>query len=184
MFRKLSFEAGRLSIINDTDCDVERITGPALLGSGNDKNETTSEPAVFPYMIQLCQILSTIMSRLYSRIAESNDEHSLLKQIATIDKMLTDWRSTLPQTWRTDPDLMGADMSARSMDSVLLYCIYYNALLVIHRAALFGKLPTSVKDFHSVRIASSNVVCLNASRSLAKYVNVLVNSPASWPFLR
>ncbi|KAK5053842.1 hypothetical protein LTR84_001804 [Exophiala bonariae] len=158
--------------------------GPAHIGSGNEDSETNSRPAVFPHIIQLCQILSTIMSRLYSRIAESNDENNLLKQIDTIDKMLTDWRSNLPQIWRTDPDLIGADMSAHSMDSVLLYCIYYNALLVIHRAALFGKLPTSAKDRHSVRIASSNVVCLNASRSLAKYVNVLVNCPASWPFLR
>jgi hypothetical protein len=145
----------------------------------------STEPAVFPHMIQLCRILSTIMTRLYSRTADSNDEQSLLKQIATTDKMLTDWKNSLPSIWNADPDLIGADnMNAHSMDSMLLYCTYYNALLVIHRAALFGKLPDSVKQYPNNRIASSDVVCLNASRSLAKYVNVLTNSAVRWPFLR
>ncbi|KIW18217.1 hypothetical protein PV08_02505 [Exophiala spinifera] len=177
--KKLCFECGRPSIINDTDCDVESIS---LEDDGNVTE--TSEAAVFPYLIQICRILSTIMSRLYGRMAESNDELSLLRQIEAIDKMLTDWRSSLPTIWTADPDLMGAEVDSHSRDSVLLYCIYYNALLVIHRAALFGKLPTIAKDYHNGRIASSDVVCLNSSRSLAKYVNVLVNHRENWALLR
>lgn len=142
------------------------------------------QPTVFPSLIKICQILSTIMVRLFSRTANPNDEQSLLRQIASVDKMLLEWKNNLPQIWTTDPELIGADMAAQSADSLVLHCMYYNAMLVIHRAALFGKLPMSAKDQQNQRIASAETVCLNASRSLAKCINILTYAPASWPFLR
>jgi hypothetical protein len=124
------------------------------------------------------------MARLFSRVSEPSDEDSLLHEISTVDKMLTDWRNNLPRAWTVDPELIGLDVGAHAVDGLVLQCLYYNALLVIHRAALFGKLPATVRDRSNGRIAPAEIVCLNASRSLAKCINVLTSAPASWAFSR
>lgn len=124
------------------------------------------------------------MSRLFSRTAQSNDEQSLLDSVTSVDKMLLDWRNSLPPQWSADPELMGADLDQDTLHSLILHCTYYNALLVIHRAALFGKMPAAVKEQLSMRMASAETVCLNASRALAKCINVMAGTSASWPFIR
>lgn len=180
--RKISFEFGRLSIINDTDCDTESIT--ALVPSNRSVETVATRSTGFLSLVKICQILSTIMARLFSRTADSNDEQSLLDQVTSVDKMLLDWRNNLPPQWSADPELIGAEMTPQTLHGMFLHCTYYNALLVIHRAALFGKLPTALKERLNMRMASAETVCLNASRSLAKCINVMTSTSASWPFIK
>lgn len=180
--RKISFEFGRLSIINDTDCDMESIT--AIVPSNQSVETGAARSTGFLSLVKICQILSTIMARLFSRTADSNDEQSLLDQVTSVDKMLLDWRNGLPPQWSADPELIGAEMTPQALHGMFLHCTYYNALLVIHRAALFGKLPTALRGQLNMRMASAETVCLNASRSLAKCINVMTSTSASWPFIK
>ena len=177
----MSFELGRVSIINDTDCDVS-TPAPETVLNGSGSTEDLS--VIFPSLIKICQILSAIMARLFSRRASLDDNEHLLEEVAIVDNMLLDWRKNLPQACAEDSELLGADIAAASLSTVILHCIYYNALLVIHRGALFGKLPSSAAAQANKRIASADTVCLNASRSLAKCINVVANTAASWPFTR
>jgi hypothetical protein len=161
------------------------VSTPGVVGAARTGNaEATVELIVFPHLVQICRILSTIMTRLFSRTADPNDEDSLLREISAVDEMLTDWKHNLPRAWTSDPELISTDMGPHAVDGLMLQCLYYNALLVIHRAALFGKLPAAAKNHQNGRIASAEIVCLNASRSLAKCINILTSTTASWAFLR
>ena len=180
ILRKLSFENGRPSIINDADCDVELINSPQAEALNPDKPERLN---LFRNFTQVCVVLSAITSRLFSKAFEPSDEKSLLKQIETVDAMLLDWKRHLPEGLAADGDLFGIENDARSSGLYLMHCMYHNAMLVVHRAALFGVLSGAAKKHPNRRLASADAVCLNAARSLARALTDLASTEASWPVM-
>jgi cytochrome b561 len=99
-----------------------------------------------------------------------------------MDSRLLEWRTALPPGLQVDSDLVGSRPETQSVAAMLLHCMYYNILLVIHRAALIGSVQ--VKQNANMRIASADTVCLNAARTLARMMNSLADNPSSWSIIR
>lgn len=179
-YRKLSFENGRPSIINDADCDVELISISQAEALNPEKPQQLT---FFRQLTGICVVLSAIISRLFSRALEPSDERILLEQIETVDAMLLDWKRNLPEELAADGDLFALESDAQPCGAYLLHCMFHNAILVIHRAALFDVLSDAAKRHPKRRLANAESVCLNAARSLARTVTDLASTCDSWPVI-
>ena len=127
-------------------------------------------------MVQLCRIQSAILSRLFCKPSISHEDTFLVREIEELDGHLIEWKEKLPSALRVDEQLVGVHFCATSAHCVLLHCMYYNTMLVIHRAALFGEVPLqSVQRAHP-RMMAADIVCLNSARSLARMLNDLVRA--------
>ncbi|PYI10265.1 hypothetical protein BO78DRAFT_426853 [Aspergillus sclerotiicarbonarius CBS 121057] len=151
--KKLSFEVGRPSAINDIECDVD-------------------PPGDMP------------PTPLFCKSVTQDEDTALVEEIGALDELLLTWKESLPQALRFDDQLAGVHSQTKSMGCVLLHCIYYNAMLVIHRAALFDMAPLQPLQQSQPRLVAADVVCLNSARALARIVNDLASSPYSWPIIR
>ncbi|KAJ5759690.1 hypothetical protein N7520_006846 [Penicillium odoratum] len=179
--KKLAFETGRPSAINDIECDVDSPRNMALTPG----SATSSEDENFlDNLVELCRIQSNIISRLFCRPIIQDQDCSLMGEIEALDEQLLTWKERLPSAVRIDEQLAGMQSSAISIKFVLLHCMYYNTMLVIHRAALFGEAPLEPHQRAQLRMMAADVVCLNSARSLAQTVNGLVSTPYSWPIVR
>jgi hypothetical protein len=55
-----------------------------------------------------------------------------------------------------------------------LHCMYYNTMLVVHRASLFGTPHVQINQRTHPRMAAADAVCLNSARSLSRSLTELV----------
>ncbi|PWY80309.1 hypothetical protein BO94DRAFT_626109 [Aspergillus sclerotioniger CBS 115572] len=180
--KKLSFEVGRPSAINDIECDVDP-PGDMPPTPVSDLVSPEDE-AFFGQLIRLCQLQSTIITQLFCKSVTEGEDTALVEEIGALDEMLLTWKENLPQALRFDDQLAGVHSQTKSMGCVLLHCMYYNAMLVIHRAALFDMAPLQPLQQSQPRLVAADVVCLNSARALARIVNDLASSPYSWPVIR
>lgn len=177
--KKLCFEHGRPSAIQDEGSDVDMMQ--EFVG-GVLPQTRPARFQFFSHMIRLCQILSEILSRLFSRTSKSQVGDDPLQHVQELDAKLLEWKTALPGELRLDSELEGSQLAMQRIPAALLHCMYYNTLVLIHRAALIGSVQ--VKQHPNTRIASSDTICLNASRALARLVNSLNDVPSSWPIIR
>lgn len=140
------------------------------------------DESLFGLMVELCQIQSAMISRLFCTAAEDNP--SLIQEIEAMDQRLLSWKESFPSGLRIDEDLTGANTRLKSVGCLLLHCMYYNTMLVLHRAALFGEVPLQPHQQSQSRMLFAEVVCLNSGRALARTLNDLVSTPLSWPIVR
>lgn len=185
--RKICFEIGRPSIINDNDTDVDTISYDEEPQESNpvglrNQKANNKDAMFFTHFLGFCRILSQISTLLYTKKLEPIDEAAHIRQVEAIDMVLLEWKTKLPPELQFDAELVGTH-GGSSAGCLLLHCMYYNSLLTVHKAALFGAHAPEIKNHPNPRIASSEVVCWNAARSLAGTVNDLINIKHNWPVL-
>ncbi|CAK7235545.1 hypothetical protein SBRCBS47491_009329 [Sporothrix bragantina] len=187
--KKLSFENGRCSTIHDDDCDAEL---PVLSQSSTPSLTWQTGSGSFTFLlsfIRLAQALSSISLKLFNRTASHLGTDELLHRIAVADNDLLAWRGSLPEHLQPDREPLYA---RRHQDAVaetgseMLHCVYYNALVIIHRASLvfMTTQPSILQSHPNMRMAASDAVCLAAARALVRSANHLVLEQHTFPLLR
>ncbi|KAL4803982.1 fungal-specific transcription factor domain-containing protein [Aspergillus unguis] len=179
--KKLSFDTGRPSAINDIECDVDTPAEMAmLLHSGT----TSDQDEFLKGLVQLCQIQSAVVSRLFCRTDHEAEYPHLVHEIEALDGQLLAWKAALPRSLQLDEQISVAHSDLVLVKPSFLHCIYYNTMLVIHRAALFGEIPLQPHQRAQPRMVAADAVCLNSARSLGRLVNEMLIAPSSWPVSR
>lgn len=187
--KKLSFENGRCSTIHDDDCDAEL---PVLSQSSTPSLTRQTNGDSFTFLlsfIRLAKALSSISRSLFNRTASHLGIEELLHRVETADADLLTWRSSLPDHLQPDREPLYA---RRRQDAVaetgseMLHCVYYNALVIIHRASFvfMATQPELLQSHPNMRIAASDAVCLGAARAMIRSANHLVLEQHTFPLLR
>ncbi|CAH0026359.1 unnamed protein product [Clonostachys rhizophaga] len=125
---------------------------------------------------KLAKTLSNISCKLFRRDVRSVDNSELVKRILAADRDLLSWRDSLPENLQPDREPYALGDEVCETGSGMLHCVYYNALVIIHRASLVstaGKVQVMKKHMDR-RISASDDICLGAARSLVRTVNNLV----------
>jgi hypothetical protein len=153
-----------------------------------ESQSPTSDPKLslrfLSTFIELCKILSRVSQQLFSRGTSSQPEEEILARIATLDEDVLAWKQSLPNELQPDQELAGIADDISLLGAALLHCVYNNVLIVIHRAALLGEKSHEMKMHSNRRIATSDTICLNAARALARLVNELVAEKPDAPLTR
>ncbi|KAL1890764.1 hypothetical protein Sste5346_008089 [Sporothrix stenoceras] len=187
--KKLSFENGRCSTIHDDDCDAEL---PVLSQSSTPSLTRQTNGGSFTFLmsfIRLAKALSSISRSLFNRTASHLSIDELLHRIAVADDDLLAWRSSLPDNLQPDREPL---YGRRHQDAVaetgseMLHCVYYNALVIIHRASLvfMATQPVILQSHPNMRMSASDAVCLGAARALIRSANHLILEQHTFPLLR
>ncbi|PYH93143.1 hypothetical protein BO71DRAFT_7372 [Aspergillus ellipticus CBS 707.79] len=173
--KKLSFETGRPSAINDSDCDadlpdlLEASTPPTHINGGPDL------PSFFLSLIDLCKRISSISYDLFNIKTPQLDVKTLAEHIRNAATLLENWRVQLSDQLDSNRSTFGSNSELQAMAAPLLNCIYLNALVAVHRSSLIAAYRTD--HVPAPRIAASEKICLDAAHKLAHEVNMLIAEP-------
>ncbi|KAG7448428.1 uncharacterized protein BT62DRAFT_929521 [Guyanagaster necrorhizus] len=168
--RHTSFYHGRPSAIRDEDFDLD------LPLEVDDKYMESSEPfkqppdipsrmVYFTSHLKLCQIMSYALSTLYS-IRKSKEAAGLVgntwaqTNVSELDSMLNKWFDMIPDHLRWDPN---RSYDAFFDQSALIYTVYYNMQIQIHRPFIHKPSPLSFPSL---------VICTNAARACTRVLEV------------
>lgn len=166
---------GRLSVINDEHCDAEL---PSIQDSSSVPTEGENNLG-FHYLssfIALAQCLARISRSLFHKDASNVAVNDLLRRVAAADDDLETWRRSLPQDVRPG-NIITVSEDDTFVGSTLLGCIYYNAVLNVHRASLASATSSnlSVTSHRATRMRGSGTLCLAAARSIIRLMNTMAD---------
>ncbi|SJL11421.1 uncharacterized protein ARMOST_14824 [Armillaria ostoyae] len=168
--RHTSFYHGRPSAIRDEDFDLDlplEVDDEYMESAEPFKQPpgTPSKMVYFTSHLKLCQIMSYALRTLYS-IRKSKEAAGLVghtwaqTNVSELDSMLNKWFDMIPDHLRWDPN--------RSYDSffdqsALLYIVYYNTQIQIHRPFIHKSSPLSFPSL---------VICTNAAKACTRVLEV------------
>ncbi|KAK0203884.1 fungal-specific transcription factor domain-containing protein [Desarmillaria ectypa] len=165
-----SFYHGRPPAIRDEDFDLDlplEVDDEYMESAEPFKQPpgTPSQMVYFTSHLKLCQIMSYALRTLYS-IRKSKEAAGLVghtwaqTNVSELDSMLNKWFDMIPDHLRWDPN--------RSYDtffdqSALLYTVYYNMQIQIHRPFIHKSSPLSFPSL---------VICTNAAKACIRVLEV------------
>ncbi|KAK8063621.1 hypothetical protein PG996_008273 [Apiospora saccharicola] len=176
----MEMETGRPSAIADYDCDQ------VLPRRSYAAHEP---PDYFGIWVSLSQILGRISEHIYRKRQTSS--YVLFNETGKLDKALTDWAGSLPESLRPGQETPIISIEHHSGDddqtqqqhqhiAAFLSIHYYQAQITLFRASLIFSsqsyaaevrlYPTSLSDATQARLLQSQNLAIAAARSVAKLV--------------
>lgn len=146
-----TMRTGIPSSIADTDCDLSLPQDP----------ETSPE---FLLLIRLGLIQSQTYRKLYVPSAMVQTDAELLCTIRELDKLLEDWKLSIPVNTR--PTFTSRPADAESMPSSVLQIQYHYCMATIHQAS--GRCTSWTENQNTSGRGSSLAISVEASRSLLR----------------
>ncbi|PYI02718.1 hypothetical protein BO78DRAFT_422282 [Aspergillus sclerotiicarbonarius CBS 121057] len=175
--KKLSFEMGRPSAINDADCDAD-LPDLSQACTPTTQPEGPCLPSFFLALIDLCKRISRISSNLFNIKTPQLDGNTLTERIRNADTLLEDWRSSLPRNLVSNRNVFGSNFELEAVAAPLLNSMYLNTLVIIHRSSLIATCRIDhITRPSCCRMAASEKICLDAAHTLAHEVNMLITEP-------
>ncbi|KAK0454126.1 fungal-specific transcription factor domain-containing protein [Desarmillaria tabescens] len=168
--RHTSFYHGRPPAIRDEDFDLDlplEVDDEYMESAEPFKQPpgTPSRMVYFTFHLKLCQIMSYALRTLYS-IRKSKEAAGLVGQtwaqtnVSELDSMLNKWFDMIPDRLRWDPN---RSYDAFFDQSAVLYTVYYNMQIQIHRPFIHKSSPLSFPSL---------VICTNAAKACTRVLEV------------
>ncbi|KAK7959705.1 uncharacterized protein PG986_004559 [Apiospora aurea] len=166
----MEMETGRPSAIADYDCDQVLP---------RQKYAAHEAPDYFGIWVSLSQILGRISEHIYRKRATSS--YVLFNETGKLDKALTGWASSLPESLRPGQETSVLDHHGDQQHIAAFISIhYYQAQITLFRASLIFSAqsyadevrlyPNSLSATTQARLLQSQNLAIAASRNLAKQV--------------
>ncbi|KAK8062561.1 hypothetical protein PG997_014658 [Apiospora hydei] len=172
----MEMETGRPSAIADYDCDQVLP---------RQKYAAHEAPDYFGIWVSLSQILGRISEHIYRKRQTSS--YVLFNETGKLDKALTDWAASLPESLRPGQETSVLDHHGDQQHIAAFISIhYYQAQITLFRASLIFSAqsyadevrlyPNSLSATTQARLLQSQNLTIAASRNLAKQVLDLADS--------
>lgn len=174
----MEMETGRPSAIADYDCDQVLP---------RRKYAAHEPPDYFGIWVSLSQILGRISEHIYRKRQTSS--YVLFNETGKLDKALTDWAGSLPESLRPGQETPITSLDHHSGDDnqshqqhipAFISIHYYQAQITLFRASLIFSAqsyadevrlyPTSLSAATQARLLQSQHLAIAAARSIAKLV--------------
>lgn len=129
---------------------------------------------LFPSDIKLSIIKSRAFKLLYSASAVRGTDAELLMAIRKLDDDLETWRIAIPEELRPDISTHEISMGQMKLDmrALILRLEYHRCITVIHQTTCGGLAFETSPSILGTRIASSNRLAIEASRSSLRYMRI------------
>ncbi|KAK8029801.1 hypothetical protein PG993_011092 [Apiospora rasikravindrae] len=168
--KMMEMETGRPSAIADYDCDQVLP---------QRKYAAHEAPDYFGIWVSLSQILGRISEHIYRKRQTSS--YVLFNETGKIDKALTDWAASLPESLRPGQETSVLDHHGNQQHIAAFISIhYYQAQITLFRASLIFSAqsyadevrlyPNSLSASTQARLLQSQNLAIAASRGLIKQV--------------
>lgn len=166
----VELETARPSAVRQSDSD--QILPPYPAADGVD---------YYSHWVSLSKIMGQISDLLYRTKRNNQRALQLLQSIGTVDKALTDWSQTLPESIRPGHELFCDD--AHFHIASYLHLQYHQAMITLHRASLVFPANALLKEIDTYtaelpwhqRLRKGMHICVSSARSTVKLNNELAD---------